>query len=140
MSTPESSANTAQTTEETETRECRSCRSTGYVLLDVAYDHETGRLTGEAAPCMICKGGRPGEQLPVPERPVIAATRPYEAIRGAAEEAKRLPRRPFEPTPKHLLRGCLQCDGKGLMDGKRCGRCAGIGNRAHVLLRERRRA
>jgi hypothetical protein len=39
-----------------ETRPCRSCRATGYVLEDVAYDHESGELTEAATICLMCRG------------------------------------------------------------------------------------
>jgi hypothetical protein len=39
-----------------ETGPCRSCRAKGYVLEDVAYDHQTSELTEAASICLMCRG------------------------------------------------------------------------------------
>ena len=39
-----------------ERRECRSCNGFGLVILDAAYDFESGELTQESIECFICHG------------------------------------------------------------------------------------
>jgi hypothetical protein len=57
MHEPSSADQRSETSQgQRETRECCSCYHTGYVLEDVAYCPESGKLAEENAPYGNCKG------------------------------------------------------------------------------------